>query len=294
MSAEKSENSRGARKRANAISIGEGQSVPRSGKDTRDDIPKDPGTSDKGKERAGVQPRSISAGDIPEPLQKRYFSSTGKWSGEPAYFTTAQAKEPAFRDQGRRLVTSSESEEVVRDLVAIARHRGWSNVHLTGSEAFRRAAWLEASRQGLEVRGYRPNERDLQELDRLQRDKSRNSIAPAAVPSFSREAGRDQSQTHERSARSRAAASGDRNERAAQSQLRVIEAVVRTALFDNPEAISRVMKVATTKLQNHVDRGDQIRPAMVRETRERKPVEVASIRQEPSRIHPSIQRSRGR
>ena len=294
MSAEKSENSRGARKRANAISIGEGLSVSRSGKDTRDDIPKDPGTSNKGKERAGVQPRSISAGDIPEPLQKRYFSSTGKWSGEPAYFTTAQAKEPAFRDQGRRLVTSSESEEVVRDLVAIARHRGWSNVHVTGSEAFRRAAWLEASRQGLEVRGYRPNERDLQELDRLQRDKSRNSIAPAAVPSISLESGRDQSQARERPARSRPAASGDRNERAAQSQLRIIEAVVRTALFDNPEAISRVMKVATTKLQNHVDRGDQIRPAMVREMRDRKPIDIVSTRQESSKVHPPIQRSRTR
>lgn len=294
MSAEKSENSRGARKRANAISIGEGQSVPRSGKDTRDDIPKDPGTPDKSKERGGVQPRSISAGDIPEPLQKRYFSSTGKWSSEPAFFTTAQAKEPAFRDQGRRLVTSSESEEVVRDLVAIARHRGWSNVHLTGSEAFRRAAWLEASRQGLEVRGYRPNERDLQELDRLRRDKSRNSIAPAAVPSISPESGRDELQARERPARSRPAASGDRNERAAQSQLRVIEAVVRTALFDNPEAISRVMKVANAKLESHIRQGHQIRPAMVRETRERKPVDIPSTRQEATRVHASIQRSRGR
>src|SRR3546814_16216538 len=106
------------------MSIGEGQSVPRSGKDPRDDIPKDPGTPDKGKERAGVQPRSISAGDIPEPLQKSYFSSTGKWSGEPAYFTTAQATEPAFRDQGRRIITSCEHEEVVRELVAIARQPG--------------------------------------------------------------------------------------------------------------------------------------------------------------------------
>ena len=294
MSAEKSENSRGARKRANAISIGEGQSAPRSGKDARDDIPKNSGTPDKGKERAGVQPRSISAGDIPELLQKRYFSSTSKWSGEPAYFTTAQAKEPAFRDQGRRLVTSSESEEVVRDLVSIARHRGWANVHLTGSEAFRRAAWLEASRQGLDVRGYRPNERDLQELDRLKLGNSRNSIAPVAVPSVSRQSGRDQSRAHERSARSRAAASGDSNERAAQSQLRVIEAVVRTALFDNPEAISRVMKVATTKLQSHIQRGYQIRPAMVREARERKPVDVVFTRQEPSRVHLPVQRSRSR
>src|SRR3546814_6422596 len=94
---------------------------------------------------------------------KRYFSTTSKWSGEPAYFTSAQAKEPAFRDQGRRLITSSESDEVVRDLVAIARHRGWSHVHVTGSETFRRAAWLEASSPGFEVRGYRASERDLQE-----------------------------------------------------------------------------------------------------------------------------------
>jgi hypothetical protein len=294
MSAEKSETSRAAKKRANAISIGDGRSAPRAGKDTRDDVPKNPGTPNKGEERAEALSRSISAGDIPKPLQKRYFSSTGKWSGEPAYFTTAQAKEPAFRDQGRRLVTSSESEEVVRDLVAIARHRGWSNVHVTGSEAFRRAAWLEASRQGLEVRGYRPNERDLQELDRLRRDKSRNSIAPAAVPSISLESGQDESQARERAARSRPATSGDRNERAAQSQLRVIEAVVRTALFDNPEAISRVMKVANAKLESHIRQGHQIRPAMVRETRERKPVDMAPARQETPRAHVPIQRSRGR
>lgn len=294
MSGEKPENSRGSKKRANAISIGEGQSAPRSGKGTRDDIPKDPGTPSKGKERAEALPRSISAGDIPEPLQKRYFSSTGKWSGEPAYFTTAQAKEPAFRDQGRRLVTSSESEEVVRDLVAIARHRGWTNVHVTGSEAFRRAAWVEASRQGLEVRGYRANERDLQELDRLRRDNSRNSIAPAAVPSVARESGRDPSHAREHSDRARSAGSKDRNERATQSQLRVIEAVVRTALFDNPEAISRVMKVANAKLESHIRQGHQIRPAMVRETRDRKSVEIGASRQESSKIHPPMQRSRGR
>src|SRR3546814_15962678 len=72
--------------------------------------------------------QASSPDEIPDALRKRYFSTTSKWSGEPAYFTSAQAKEPAFLDQGRRLITSSESDEVVRDLVAIARHRGWSHV----------------------------------------------------------------------------------------------------------------------------------------------------------------------
>ncbi|SNS95882.1 hypothetical protein SAMN06295912_12637 [Sphingomonas laterariae] len=294
MSAEKSENPRNARKRGNAISIGEGPSSTRSKTGAPDRIPEAPEARGTAREKGQPPSRSVSTGDMPEALQKRYFSSTSKWSGEPAYFTTAQAKEPAFRDQGRRLVTSNESEEVVRDLVAIARHRGWSNVHVTGSEAFRRAAWLEASRQGLEVHGYRPNERDLQELDRLRRDNSRNSIAPATVPPVAQKSGRDEAHARERSARSRPAAAGYRNERAAQSQLRIIEAVVRTALFDDPAAISRVMNVATKKLQSHIEQGHHIRPAMVREARERKPVEVASTRQESSKVHPPIQRSRSR
>jgi hypothetical protein len=293
MSAEKSENSRSARKRANAISIGEGQSVLRSGKDTRDDIPKDPGTSNKGKERAGVQPRSISAGDIPEPLQKRYFSSTGKWSGEPAYFTTAQAKEPAFRDQGR-LITSSESEEVVRDLVAIARHRGWSNVHVTGSETFRRAAWLEASRQGLEVRGYRPSERDLQELDRIRHEASRNSIAPTVTAPASREPDRGRRQAQEGLRRPSSAQASEKNSRAAQSQLRVIEAVVRTALLDNPEAVARVMKVANDKVQTHLQAGRHFQAAKVRDTSVRTVEPSGRKRQDVGKERPPLQRSRGR
>src|SRR3546814_20412882 len=100
---------------------------------------------------------------------KRYFSTTSKWSGEPAYFTSAQAKEPAFRDQGRRLIPPSESDEVVRDLVAIAPHRGWSPVPVTGCETFRRPAGLEASRLVLAVRGCRPQQRDLQALYRERR-----------------------------------------------------------------------------------------------------------------------------
>lgn len=231
--------------------------------------------------------RSVESGDIPEALRKRYFSSASRWSGEPAFFTTAQAKEPAFRDQGRRLVTSSESEEVVKDLVAIAQHRGWSQIHVTGTDPFRRAAWLEASRQGLEVRGYRPTERDLQELDRMRRDASRNSVSPA-LERRSTQPNRSTTATgisHPGISRDRA-----RDERAAQSQLRVIEAVVRTALFDDPAAIGRVMKVAQAKMDQNLSAGREIRPAMVRQGQNRK-VE-GQEKHAKARISPQRARSR--
>lgn len=238
--------------------------------------------------------QAASPGDIPDALRKRYFSTTSKWSGEPAYFTTAQAKEPAFRDQGRRLITSSESDEVVRDLVAIARHRGWSHVHVTGSETFRRAAWLEANRQGLEVRGYRPSERDLQELDRVQRDASRNSIAPAVTAPALREPGRNRRQPDEASRQTPSEQSREKNARAAQSQLRVIETVVRAALFDNPDAVARVMKVANDKVQTHLQAGRQFQAAKVRDTSVRAVEPSGRNRREPGKERAALQRSRGR
>ena len=214
---------------------------------------------------------SIEAGDVPESVRKRYYADKTKWSGEPAFFTTAQAKDPAFRDQGRRLVTAAESQEVVKDLVAIAQHRNWDRIHVTGSEEFRRSIWLEASQKGLEVRGYKPNDRDLQELDRLRGETSHNTIAPMV--------GRDVDATRGPSGMSRQndrhgmerpdARGGDRrdtpNDRAADSQMRVMEAVIRRTLFDNPEAVARVMTVARAQLDAHIAAGRNIRPAIVKD-----------------------------
>lgn len=225
-----------------------------------------------GAPRRAPKVHSLEAGDVPESVRKRYYADKAKWSGEPAFFTTAQAKDPAFRDQGRRLVTATESQEVVKDLVAIAQHRNWDRIHVTGSEEFRRSVWIEASQKGLEVRGYKPNDRDLQELDRLRGETSRNTIAPIA-------AARDLDAVRGSSGMSRQsdgndlersdARRGDRgttpNDRAADSQMRVMEAVIRRTLFDNPEAVARVMTVARTQLDAHIAAGRTIRPAMVKE-----------------------------
>lgn len=213
---------------------------------------------------------SVEAGDLPEAVRKRYYADKAKWSGDPAYFTSADAKDPAFRDQGRRLLTANESQEVVKDMVAIAQHRRWDGIHITGSETFRRAAWLEASRSGLEVRGYKPNERDLQELDRVRGEASKNTIAPMTA--------RDAAESRDPAPARRSPAEGqsdraqprgsDRslpNDRAIDSQLRVMEAVVQRTLFGNPEAIMRVMGVARAQLQAHVAAGRTIKPAEVRE-----------------------------
>lgn len=100
----------------------------------------------------------------------------------------------------------------------------------------------------------------------MRRDASRNSVSPA-LERRSTEPNRSMAATgisHPGISRDRA-----RNERAAQSQLRVIEAVVRTALFDDPAAIGRVMKVAQSKMDEKLNAGREIRPALVRQNNDR-------------------------
>lgn len=222
----------------------------------------------------GKKPKALSveAGDLPEAVRKRYYADKAKWSGEPAFFTSAEMKDPAFRDQGRRLVTATESQEVVKDLVAIAQHRGWERIHVTGTEAFRRSVWLEAGQKGLEVRGYKPNDRDLQELDRLRSDASKNTIAPMIArdaaesrdPAPARRS--SESPVTARQPGGRADGRSMPNDRAVDSQMRVMEAVIRRTLFDNPEAVTRVMTVARAQLDAHIAAGRTIRPAIVRDT----------------------------
>jgi putative DNA primase/helicase len=91
----------------------------------------------------------------------------------------------AFSDRGRRLTTRSENTEVIRSLIDIARARGWQSLVVSGTERFRKEAWLAAHAAGIEARGYQPTEfeqaRAVRARARAQSpDSSRESAAPPA------------------------------------------------------------------------------------------------------------------
>jgi hypothetical protein len=109
--------------------------------------------------------RAHTPGDVPEQVRRRYLTEARSGPGL-GFYSDARAEAAAFRDQGRRLTTDRNDPHVVRDLVAIAQHRGWSAISVRGHSEFRREVWLMARAAGLEVRGYRPTERDRQQADR--------------------------------------------------------------------------------------------------------------------------------
>ncbi len=67
----------------------------------------------------------------------------------------------AFEDLGDRISMQSTSETAIRAALQLAREKGWTEVEAKGSPEFRRATWLEAQRQGIEVSGYEPDDDDL-------------------------------------------------------------------------------------------------------------------------------------
>ncbi|WP_312572934.1 LPD7 domain-containing protein [Brevundimonas sp.] len=123
----------------------------------------------------GGPARSRTRGDAPQAILDRYLIERDRQGRPTAFFRDHRAKDPMFRDEGKRLSSDHTYPDTISDMLKIAQHRGWTVVRASGDEAFRREAWIQARALGLEVKGYRPRDRDRQaagetRLDRSQRN----------------------------------------------------------------------------------------------------------------------------
>jgi hypothetical protein len=160
---------------------------------------------------------SRRAGDVPEEVRRRYLTEERDGPGV-GYYRDAREPSAAFRDHGGRLATDRSDPHIVRDLVAIARHRGWTTISVRGQTEFRREVYLLARAAGLEVRGYRPTERDRQQAER------RRDAKPPPL-------------TH-----------------AVTDRLRVVETVVRNRVVE-PAEQNRILAAARSRLAQWLERG---------------------------------------
>jgi hypothetical protein len=202
-----------------------------------------PGDIDRNQIDSEGRGRSTSKGDVPDPLRRRYFLDDRGGPGL-GFYADARIQTAAFRDLGARLVTPRSDPNAIRDMAAVAHHRGWTVVVVHGETDFRREAWLTATALGMEVRGYQPTERDRQEFERRQ----------AALV---RKAARTADARPER---------GDREVRdsaaAGRANMRIVEAVVRARVSDRP-AQDRILTAARERLASWLEQGVRVRPVEV-------------------------------
>jgi hypothetical protein len=186
--------------------------------------------------------RSTAKGDVPEGLRRRYYLDERGGAGL-GFYVDARVQAAAFRDRGRQLVTGRSDPNAIRDMAAVAQHRGWTTVVVRGETDFRQEVWLTATALGLEVRGYAPTERDRQELERRQTALARK--APRSPDERTEPADRE-----------------DRNGAAAQANMRVVEAVVRSRVVDRPTQ-DRILSAARERLARWLEQGARLQPLQV-------------------------------
>lgn len=182
--------------------------------------------------------RSKTPGDVPDDLKRRYFLD-GRGGLGLGFYADATIATPAFRDRGDRLVTTRTDPHTIRHLTAIARHRGWAKITLTGDAAFRREAWLIARVEGLQVRGYQPTARDLQDLDRrLETEKRRDAWTTLGRDLDARRAAPDQNQHRVQT----------------NAPLQTVERLVASRIID-PAQQARLLQAARARVAGWLDRG---------------------------------------
>lgn len=191
---------------------------------------------------AAVSRRSNRLGDVPDEIQRRYC--TDGRGGGLGYYVDATSPTPVFRDRGDRITAARTDPNAIRHMVAIARHREWTVVLVRGAEAFRREAWLAGRMADLDVRGYRPTERDLQDLQRRLTAARRRVAQPVEarlneIRRPPKERGPDDA--------------------GARARLKVVEAVLRARVTNSVEQ-DRILAAARARIARWLERGASFDP----------------------------------
>lgn len=119
----------------------------------------------------------------PETLRKRYLQAENRYHFRDAESTLA------FEDHGRRLATPHNDPDVARSMVELAQAKLWATIKLTGTDEFKREAWLQASLRGMDVQGYAPRTVDLARLDDARSDVLRQPARTRATKTATQDIG---------------------------------------------------------------------------------------------------------
>jgi len=129
---------------------------------------------------------------LPMSFEERFILT--RETNRQEMFRSYDDKRPAISDRGDSLHTKNADRSTAMDMIELAAHRGWSSMKVKGPEEFRREMWIEGTAQGIEVKGYRPNDKDRAEaarraeligervIERIDQDRGAGSRQTGAAP----------------------------------------------------------------------------------------------------------------
>jgi Large polyvalent protein-associated domain 7 len=194
---------------------------------------------------------------------------TGKFLrvGNKLYRTSADTK-PIAKLEPDRLTTSN--IDALPDIVRLAKANGWTSIRIDGGDKFKKAAFLAAAAQGLDVENYTPSKVVQAEAERLrdrlaareERVDARNNSAksPQTVADGDQRkalAERFLGQTSEQNAR-------DPDLRRAQTLVAQAMSIARARYLDDPARAARDVEAKRQEVAARIANGDKIAAIQIR------------------------------
>jgi hypothetical protein len=130
------------------------------------------GSSPEGRTRSSTTPKPVAPKPAPaKPKRKSEpptdtIDLTGRFLrvGNKLY-RTSNDKKPIVRIEPDRLITNN--IDALPDIVRMAKASGWTSIRINGGDRFKKAAFIAAAAQGLDVENYTPSKVLQAEADRL-------------------------------------------------------------------------------------------------------------------------------
>lgn len=183
-------------------------------------------------------------------------------------YRTSDDKTPIVRIEPDRLKTSN--IDALPDIIRIAKANGWTSIRINGGDKFRKAAFLAATAQGLDVENYSPSKVVQAEAERLRarlaereerRDKKKSGTAKPQtddeLTKLKALSERFLKQSHAENAR-------DPELRRAQSLVAQAISIARAKYPDDPVKASKDVEVRRQEVAIRIANGDKIAIIQVR------------------------------
>jgi Large polyvalent protein-associated domain 7 len=241
------------------------------------------GNATSGRSRR-TEPKPVSSKAVPaKPKRKSETPTitddlTGKFLrvGNKLY-RTSDDKKPIVRIEADRLVTSN--LDALPDLVRIAKANGWTSIKLSGGDQFKKAAFLAAAAQGLEVENYPPSKIVQAEAERMRarldkqekrhegrKNEGKKQQSDSELSKLKALSERFLSQSHAENA-------GDPDLRRAQRLVAQTIAITRAKYHDDPVKASKEVEARRQEVAIRIAKGDraaviQVRSQQVQQVRD--------------------------
>jgi hypothetical protein len=183
-------------------------------------------------------------------------------------YRTSDDKTPIVRIAGDRLKTSN--IDALPDIIRIAKANGWTSIKLNGGDKFKKAAYLVATSQGLEVENYTPSKIVKAEADRLreriaEREKRREGKkAGIKTPQPQDELSKLKALSDRFLSQSHAENARDPDLRRAQSLVAQTISIARAKYPDDPVKASNEVEARRQEVAIRIAAGEKIAVVQVR------------------------------